>query len=127
MLFVFLRLSEFDAKKASFREDHHSMTMVESILRSLRTRRRRSGNIATKQVKEANTVNMAIENELALLNNLQSQAHATKKTSLISPLKTHPKSPRKSNDDNKSPRKPLSDINKLQQPVHKKDLKMDKG
>ncbi|KAE9411992.1 hypothetical protein Angca_001192, partial [Angiostrongylus cantonensis] len=45
--------------------------MMESILCTFRQRSRRRTNTMSKQLDETNSVNLAIENELALLKELQ--------------------------------------------------------
>ncbi|VDM72811.1 unnamed protein product [Strongylus vulgaris] len=44
--------------------------MVDALLRTLRYRFRRSSSLATKYLNDTNTVNLAIEDELAVLNDL---------------------------------------------------------
>ncbi|KAK6033118.1 hypothetical protein OSTOST_00688 [Ostertagia ostertagi] len=102
------------------------MAMVESILRSLRSRRRRPSSVVVKQVKEANSVNVAIENELALLNKLHDRSNSPLITMSRLVPNDRSKSPRKSKDDSKSSRKPLRDVNQ-QQPMEKKASKKNKG
>ncbi|VDL77595.1 unnamed protein product [Nippostrongylus brasiliensis] len=80
--------------------------MVDSIFRSLRYRTRRRSNSMRKQVCETNSVNMAIENELALLNKPQKKPNPTAKA----PLAIIDCLPSK--DDHEPARKPLNPANK---------------
>lgn len=53
--------------------------MVDVILRTLRYRCRRTSSFATRYLKEANTVNLAIETELAVLSELEKKKDKKKK------------------------------------------------
>ncbi|KAL6736941.1 hypothetical protein Aduo_010625 [Ancylostoma duodenale] len=56
--------------------NHH---MVDAILRTLRYRCRSTSSFATKYLNEANTVNLAIEAELAVLSELEKKKEKKKK------------------------------------------------
>ncbi|VDM60426.1 unnamed protein product [Angiostrongylus costaricensis] len=56
--------------------------MMESILCTFRQRSRRRTNAMSKQLNETNSVNLAIENELALLKELQMKSEKSRLISL---------------------------------------------